>query len=105
MSQTLIISEKPTAAQRIADALSGGKAEKLENDGAPYYRLKRDGKRIVVVPAVGHLFVLSDADRKAKWTYPIFDVKWIPTIEQKNNKLDQGRDSDQKGRCRPEPLS
>lgn len=86
MGYTLIISEKPTAAQRIADALSGGETEKLENEGAPYYRLKRGGKKIVVAPAVGHLFVLSEADKKAKWHYPIFDVKWIPTIEQKNNK-------------------
>ena len=85
MGYTLIISEKPTASKRIAEALSGGDCEKLERDGAPYYRFKRDGKDIVVAPAVGHLFVLSEADRKAKWSYPVYDVKWIPTIELKNN--------------------
>lgn len=86
MGYTLIICEKPTASERIAQALSGGKAKKYSRDGASYYRLSRDGKDIVVVPAVGHLFVLSEAESKAKWSYPVFDVKWIPTIEEKNNK-------------------
>jgi len=86
MGYTLIVCEKPTASKRIADALSGGDCEKLERDGAPYYRFKKDGKDIVVAPAVGHLFVLSEADRKAKWSYPVYDVKWIPTIELKHNK-------------------
>ena len=86
MGYTLIVSEKPTASQRIAAALSGGEAEKLERDGAPYYKFKRDGKEIVVAPAVGHLFVLREADEKAKWSYPVFEVKWAPTIDNKKNK-------------------
>ncbi|RLI96108.1 MAG: DNA topoisomerase I [Candidatus Aenigmatarchaeota archaeon] len=86
MGYTLIICEKPNASQRIAAALSGGKAKKLEKGGAPYYRFERDGKEIVVAPAVGHLFVLTEANPKAKWKYPVFDVKWVPTIEQKSNK-------------------
>jgi DNA topoisomerase-1 len=92
MGYTLIIAEKPTACEKIAFALADdteeGKAkpEKLQRDGAPYYKIKRKGKDIVVVPAVGHLFVLSEADPKAKWSYPVFKVKWIPTIEEKHSK-------------------
>jgi DNA topoisomerase-1 len=85
MGYTLIICEKPNAAMRIAEALSGGKAKKLGRD-APHYRFTRKGKDIVVVPAVGHLFALSEAESKAKWSYPVFKVKWIPTIEEKNSK-------------------
>jgi DNA topoisomerase-1 len=85
MGYTLIVCEKPTAAERIAAALSPeDKPGKLEKDGAPYYRFRRAGKEIVVAPAVGHLFVLSETDSKAKWSYPVFDVKWIPTIDAKS---------------------
>lgn len=86
MGYTLIVTEKPTAAARLAEALSGGEAKKLDRDGAPYYRFKRGNKEIVVAPAVGHLFVLTEADEKAKWSYPVFEVKWAPTIEKKSNK-------------------
>jgi DNA topoisomerase-1 len=86
MGYTLIICEKPTASERIAHALAEGKPRKLQRAGAPYYRLTRGGREIVVVPAVGHLFVLTEAESRAKWHYPVFDVKWIPTIQDKNNR-------------------
>jgi DNA topoisomerase-1 len=84
MSYTLIISEKPSAAERIAYALAEGKVEKAGKSVA-YFRLKHGGKDIVVVPAVGHLFVLDEKGKKAKWTYPVFDVEWRPTFDDKNN--------------------
>ncbi len=84
MSYTLIISEKPSAASRIAAALAEGKAEKIGKETF-YFRLKRGGKDIVVVPAVGHLFVLDEKDKKSKWTYPVFDTEWRPTYGDKNN--------------------
>jgi DNA topoisomerase-1 len=84
MSYTLIISEKPSAAERIAYALADGKVEKA-GKAVAYFRLKHDGKEIVVVPAVGHLFVLDEKGKKAKWTYPVFDVEWRPTFDDKNN--------------------
>jgi DNA topoisomerase-1 len=75
MGHTLIICEKPSAAEKIAQALSGERVKKLERNGAPYFRFKRKGKNMVVVPAVGHLFVLSEAESKAKWNYPVFEMK------------------------------
>jgi DNA topoisomerase-1 len=84
MPYTLIISEKPSAAERIASALADGKVEKA-GKATFYFKIKHGGKDIVVVPAVGHLFVLDEKDKKAKWTYPIFDMDWRPTYEDKNN--------------------
>ena len=70
----LIVTEKPQAAMKIADAL--GKSEKRNLHGIPYYEVKRDGTRIVVACAVGHLFTLSQNQRGSG--YPIFDVSWMP---------------------------
>ncbi|MEM5812246.1 MAG: DNA topoisomerase I [Candidatus Aenigmatarchaeota archaeon] len=86
MSYTLIITEKPNAANRIAHALAEGNVKRLSNNGADYYRLSRKGKEIVVVPAVGHLFVLSEKSQNSHWTYPIFSVEWIPTYKEKSSK-------------------
>jgi DNA topoisomerase-1 len=85
MSYILIISEKPTAAKRIAEALSTGELKKLGKKDASYYKITRKGKDIVVVPAVGHLFVLDEKEKGAKWKYPVFSVDWKPTFQKKEN--------------------
>jgi DNA topoisomerase-1 len=79
MPYTLIISEKPTAAKRIASALAEGKVEEIKNQGVKSYKITRGGKDIVVAPAVGHLFILTERKSGGKWTYPVFDVEWKPT--------------------------
>ncbi|UCC91750.1 MAG: DNA topoisomerase I [Candidatus Aenigmatarchaeota archaeon] len=84
MSYTLIIAEKPSASQRIAYALADDKIEKVGGK-AYYFRFRHSGKDFVVVPAVGHLFVLDQREANAKWTYPVFDLQWRPTFENKNN--------------------
>jgi len=74
---TLIITEKPDAAQRIASALDAqGKAKKMEDNGVPYYVAKRD-KEIVVVPALGHLYTVAE-ERSGRNYYPVFSFKWVP---------------------------
>jgi DNA topoisomerase-1 len=74
---TLIITEKPDAAQRIASALDKeGKPRKMEENGVPYYVAQRD-KKIVIVPAVGHLYTVA-AETRERNLYPIFDFKWVP---------------------------
>ncbi|MCK9595740.1 DNA topoisomerase I [Candidatus Pacearchaeota archaeon] len=70
----LIITEKPQAAMKIADAL--GKAGKESLHGVPYYELNRNGKRIVVACAVGHLFTLTQMQKGSG--FPVFDIKWVP---------------------------
>lgn len=75
MSYQLIITEKPSAAEKIANALADGKAKKLNDGGAPYYSLKHNGKDIMVACAAGHLYTVTEAEKKG-WTYPVFDIKW-----------------------------
>ncbi len=76
----LIITEKPQAAQKIADAL--GDARKLSFDGVPYYELERSGQKIAVASAVGHLFGLDYVKGQKGW--PIFDVEWKPAYNRKS---------------------
>ena len=74
---TLIITEKPEAARRIAEALDlKGKPKKYEDNGVPYYVVERD-KKIVVVPALGHLFTVTH-ERGGRNYYPVFNFVWAP---------------------------
>ncbi|HUS51582.1 MAG TPA: DNA topoisomerase I [Candidatus Paceibacterota bacterium] len=70
----LIITEKPQAALKIADAL-GEKIQKNINK-VPYYEVNRDGKNIIVACAVGHLFTLKQ--NSPGQNIPTFDISWIP---------------------------
>jgi len=73
---TLIITEKPDAANRIAAALDvDGKPERLVDNGVPYYQAHRKGD-IVVVPALGHLYTVAGKE-KTKGAYPVFSCKWV----------------------------
>src|SRR3989338_10173362 len=81
---TLIIAEKPNAAQKIALALgTSGSAdpECLERDRskmpkrhksgkAVWYELTRGNEKIIVAPSVGHIFSLKK-----------FDIEWLPSFE------------------------
>ena len=77
---TLIISEKPSAALKIATALSEKSPAKKALNKIPYYELKHKKEKILVVSAVGHLYNLKEKNKKG-WTYPIFDIGWVPTYE------------------------
>ena len=70
----LIITEKPQAALKIASAL--GNSKKRDVNGVPYYEVERQGKKIVVACAVGHLFTLAQTTPRA--SLPVFDIKWVP---------------------------
>jgi DNA topoisomerase-1 len=74
---TLIITEKPDAAIRIASALDAkGKPEKKLEKGVPYY-LARRSEDIVIVPALGHLYTVA-GKKRGKRGYPVFDFHWVP---------------------------
>jgi len=85
-SYTLIISEKPQAALRIATALAESKIKKYSKKGAYWLEFTRSNKKIVVVPAVGHLFVLNTI-RGEGWNYPEFDTEWVPTFSKKRSEF------------------
>jgi len=74
---TLIVTEKPEAARRIAEALDiKGKPKKIEENGVPYYVAERN-KKIVVVPALGHLYTVTH-ERGGRNYYPVFNFTWAP---------------------------
>ncbi|MFH1229181.1 MAG: DNA topoisomerase I [Candidatus Aenigmatarchaeota archaeon] len=75
----IIISEKPDAALRIADALSEGRMMVKSSYGVNYYEFERGGKKHIVVSAVGHLFGLKQKTRGAE--FPVFDAVWVPTFK------------------------
>lgn len=83
----LIVTEKPDAALRIATALDENQsAQKVCEDGVPYYIAKRL-KKIVVVPSLGHLYTIVGAQRGRD--YPVFTYRWVPryTVEKKNRLI------------------
>lgn len=81
---TLIIAEKPNVARKIAQALAEGKAIRKKIGDVSYYELTRDGKKIIVAPAVGHLFTL--APKSKSWGYPQFDIEWVPVYAAEKGK-------------------
>ena len=71
------IAEKPQAARRIAFALDeNNKPQNKRIRNVPVHICNRDGKKIVIAPAVGHLFTLSSIGKT--WNYPVLDYEWVP---------------------------
>lgn len=86
MSKTMLISEKPDAAAKIAGALSEDGAVEKEFNGVPYYEFERDGNELLVVPALGHLFTLKN--KEPIRDYPMYDIDWVPKYEANNTSGD-----------------
>jgi DNA topoisomerase-1 len=80
MSYQLIITEKPSAAKKIAESLSDGKPIKKTDGKVTYWEVTHDKHDLVIAPAVGHLYTLTETEKKG-WTYPVFDVKWVESSE------------------------
>lgn len=76
----LIISEKPSSAQKIAQALADGKPIMKKSKQSQYYELTHNKKDIIVTSAVGHLFGLVEAKGRG-YTYPVFDIEWAPSYQ------------------------
>ena len=74
---TLVICEKPDAARRVAEALSGGSSKTEQVEGTSVFRFAREGEEFVVCAAQGHLYGVSDPCEERS-VYPVFDVEWYP---------------------------
>ncbi|QQG48343.1 MAG: DNA topoisomerase I [archaeon] len=75
---TLVVCEKPDAARRVADALSGGRARPFVVLGTTAYRLRRGVEEFVVCSALGHVYSVSDPfDERV--VFPVFDTEWYPS--------------------------
>jgi DNA topoisomerase I len=91
LGYTLVICEKPDAARRLADALSGGTSKSTLLEGASVHSFAWKGEEFVVCSAQGHVYGVSDpADERT--VYPVFDVEWYPS-----NLVDE--DSANAGNC------
>jgi DNA topoisomerase-1 len=76
----MVITEKPTAAKRIAHALDDNKNPmEVKKRGASYYDCKRGTDELIVVYALGHLFELKQTVKG--WTYPRMETSWVPRYE------------------------
>lgn len=78
---TLIIAEKPSSSLKIAEALADKTPKKnVYMKKIPYYELTHKGEKIIVACAVGHLYTVTEKNKKG-WTYPVFDVEWKASYE------------------------
>ncbi|NMJ77260.1 DNA topoisomerase I [Nanohaloarchaea archaeon] len=77
METTVMVGEKPKVTSKIANAL--GDYSMKENRGVKNYIIETDERRLIVAPAVGHIFNLDQVSEG--WDYPVFDVEWKPTFE------------------------
>lgn len=77
MPTTVLVGEKPKVASRIAQALGDYSID--ENRGVKNYVIDTDEGKLIIAPAVGHIFNLDQIEEG--WDYPVFDVEWKPTFE------------------------
>jgi len=79
----LIITEKPSQSEKIAQALATGKITKKLITKVPYYEIKHNNKKILIGCAVGHLYNLTEKNKS--FTYPTFDLIWKPSSDISKN--------------------
>ncbi|MEB3773938.1 MAG: DNA topoisomerase I [Desulfurococcales archaeon] len=72
---TVIVAEKPKAAEKIAWAL--GRPVKCRLYGVPYWVLRVNGSSIVVAPSAGHLYGTYTSQRG----FPVYTYYWAPIWE------------------------
>ncbi len=83
---TLIITEKPQAAKKIASVLSNNKDEKFTTkDKVSYYEFQKDNRTYIVGCAVGHLFEIQQKTQRGP--FPNFDVEWKPSYNKKKSSF------------------
>ncbi|HLD00563.1 MAG TPA: DNA topoisomerase I, partial [Candidatus Nanoarchaeia archaeon] len=76
----LIITEKPSSAKKIAEALADGKPIQKKSQQSSYYEITHNKKPLLVTSAVGHLYTLVESNKQG-WTYPVFDIEWQPSYK------------------------
>lgn len=77
----LIITEKPSSAKKIAESIADNKPVQKKKHSVTYYEITVNKQPVTVAGAVGHLFTVAEKEKKG-WTYPVFDVEWVPSHEK-----------------------
>ncbi|TFG10799.1 DNA topoisomerase I [Candidatus Thorarchaeota archaeon] len=76
----MVISEKPTAAKKIAHALDeSGAPQEIKRGKTSYFQCKRGANDLLVVHALGHLYELKQTEKG--WKYPRLETEWVPRYE------------------------
>ncbi|MDP2717533.1 MAG: toprim domain-containing protein, partial [Candidatus Micrarchaeota archaeon] len=75
----LVVSEKPSAARKIAAALSNGKARTKGQGKVKYLEFEHGGNTVWVAATVGHVYGIRQ--KAGVKTYPAFDIEWGPSYE------------------------
>jgi DNA topoisomerase I len=83
METVLIITEKPRVAEKMAAALAEGPVKQSAGAGVKSYELARGGKKILITPAVGHVYSLKQTEAGGR--YPVFDIEWVPAYESNDS--------------------
>lgn len=76
----LIVTEKPSSAKKVAEALADGKPILKKSGQSQYYELSHGKNDIIVTSAVGHLFGLMEGKGRS-YTYPVFEIQWEPSYK------------------------
>ncbi|MCE4603203.1 MAG: DNA topoisomerase, partial [Desulfurococcales archaeon] len=74
-SYTVVVAEKPKAAEKIARAL--GRGVKCRMYDVPYWIVKVNGSSLVVAPSAGHLYGMYTRERG----FPVYTYYWAPIWE------------------------
>ncbi len=83
MTYELIVTEKPSQAKKIAEALADSKPLKKSENNVSYYILTHNKKNIAIVSAVGHVYSLAEKEKSYK--YPSYEIGWVPAYEADKN--------------------
>jgi DNA topoisomerase-1 len=76
----LVITEKPSAAKKIAEALDDNHSPQEVTKGKSSHFLCSLGTDdLTVVNALGHLYELKQTEKG--WTYPRLETEWVPKYE------------------------
>jgi len=76
----MLVTEKPTAARKIAFALDDSRSpQEIKRGKTSYFECKRGNDELVVVYALGHLFELQQTEKG--WTYPRLENEWVPKYQ------------------------
>ena len=89
MATNIIITEKPDASKKIAEALAGKRIKRKEKRDAYWYEFKKGKDKFFVVSAVGHIFALDTVKEGKGWSYPTFNTQWVPSFKKKGSEFSE----------------
>ena len=81
LETTFIVCEKPDAASKLAGALADDLLTPRLKYGCRYFEVNRGDERVIICPALGHLYVVDSRGKSSRSTYPVYDFEWKPKHE------------------------